>query len=801
MILHHIEVSDFTRFSAPFRVSIEPHRVNLLCGPNGSGKSSLLAALTLAFTASHKSLGADVKAIQPWGRAVAPRAAVEFSHDSARYRLTKTYLLKGKSALLERWNGTAFEAVGQDETAERELPRFLGGTPGAGENARTRQAWLASILWSRQNETALPPVEGEVRQMIQALFGAQADTGITALVAREAQRAYDLDWTATGRPKKTSEAARLQAESVAARAEAARCHAVLEDIDLLRKSVQDLEDGQSTLRTQAEGLEALFGELDDLWRVRREKLAARTELGLQIDARQQEADRLRVQAERLAGARGRAEESRRNLAELSPRILSTRTARDQADAARREAAARTAAESGRLQAQLDALNAPAAGELAALEALDQDLLLLRARLAGALLHLDLTPQTAARITVVTAETPGALDLAPGVTRRISGSPEIVIEIPGFGTLRASGPAESAAEIRTRLAETLEQWNTRSAPYAGAPVAELRRRRREAAGLESRLADLRSWLEQDAAGRTPEALAAREAAAGLEALEKERRQVESSLQSSLADLSQLERECLPEADSLARRAALALEVLGLREKLTGIDAALAADPPELEQQHARTRADLDGALLRQGQVKDLLVSGRAVLAEKLAHAPYLSFTAARARLTEKEDAWRQAQLSADAAKLLHETLAAVCGEAEAQIIPPLEAGANTILQGISGALPGAVRLDGHLVPHALAAAGRGEDIALDQLSGGEFEQVHFAARLALADLFCLHASQPVVFDDALLATDDVRLGRILEMLESRRERMQILILTCHPERYAALTGAHAIHVPALQGAGA
>ena len=802
MILHSIEVSDFTRFSAAFRVALEPHRINLLCGPNGCGKSSLLAALTLAFTTSHKAAAADVRAFQPWGRAVAPRIVVEFSHDGGRYRLTKSYLLKSRSALLERWNGTAFASIGQDETAERELPLFLGGAAGAGDNARTRQAWLASILWSRQNQTALPPVQGEIRELIQAILGARASTGLTALVAKEAQRAYEEHWTGkTGKLKKNSEAARLLAEAEAARAEAARWQAALEEIELLRASVETLENELSLLRTQAEGLQAHFNELDLLFNARRAKLAERTELALLIDAREQEAGQLRVLAGRLDACRRRVDESSRNLAALSPAIAAARAACDQTAALRREAAARNAAESGRLREQLSALGAPGPAALAALEDLDRNLGLLHARLAGALLHLDLTPQASARITVVSGESPGTLDLPAGATQRVSGSPEIVLEIPGFGSIRASGPAESAADLRARLAQATQQWTALSAPYAGASIAELRRRRQDAAALETRLAALQSWLEQDAAGRTAEALAARDAAARLQSLEKERQQAETALASASAELSKLERESPSETESRARLSSLALELLGLKEKLKAVETALASGPQDVEQSHAATRRDLDDTLRRHGQVKDLLIGSRAVLKEKLDCAPYHSFATARARLAEKEDAWRQAQLSADAAKLLFETLTAVRGEAESQIIPPLEAGANSILHAISGALPGAVRLSEHLVPQKLAAASLDEEIAVERLSGGEFEQVHFAARLALADLFCLQAPQPVVFDDALLATDDMRLARILHLLDSRRERMQILILTCHPERYSALSGAHTIHLPTLQAAGA
>jgi uncharacterized protein YhaN len=86
-----------------------------------------------------------------------------------------------------------------------------------------------------------------------------------------------------------------------------------------------------------------------------------------------------------------------------------------------------------------------------------------------------------------------------------------------------------------------------------------------------------------------------------------------------------------------------------------------------------------------------------------------------------------------------------------------------------------------------------------VSGGEQEQIHLAVRLALADVLTENEPFPVVLDDALLATDDARLGRTVELIEERRGRMQFLILTCHPERFSGLAGARLIRLG--QGAAA
>jgi len=65
------------------------------------------------------------------------------------------------------------------------------------------------------------------------------------------------------------------------------------------------------------------------------------------------------------------------------------------------------------------------------------------------------------------------------------------------------------------------------------------------------------------------------------------------------------------------------------------------------------------------------------------------------------------------------------------------------------------------------------------------------RLALAEMLTETEPFPVVLDDALLATDDERLERILRCVEELQGSVQWLILTCHPERFAALAAAHRI----------
>ena len=76
-------------------------------------------------------------------------------------------------------------------------------------------------------------------------------------------------------------------------------------------------------------------------------------------------------------------------------------------------------------------------------------------------------------------------------------------------------------------------------------------------------------------------------------------------------------------------------------------------------------------------------------------------------------------------------------------------------------------------------------AVEQMSSGEREQIYFATRLALADVLATDERQVVVLDDPLVDTDADRLSRVLELINERSDRLQFVILSCHPERYLGL----------------
>ena len=86
---------------------------------------------------------------------------------------------------------------------------------------------------------------------------------------------------------------------------------------------------------------------------------------------------------------------------------------------------------------------------------------------------------------------------------------------------------------------------------------------------------------------------------------------------------------------------------------------------------------------------------------------------------------------------------------------------------------------------------GNTVPYESLSGGAKEQLGILARLAGAALVTKEDTVPVVVDDALGFTDPDRLARMGQVFDSVGEHGQVIVLTCSPERYDGVKGAHRI----------
>jgi len=86
---------------------------------------------------------------------------------------------------------------------------------------------------------------------------------------------------------------------------------------------------------------------------------------------------------------------------------------------------------------------------------------------------------------------------------------------------------------------------------------------------------------------------------------------------------------------------------------------------------------------------------------------------------------------------------------------------------------------------------GTTVPYESLSGGAKEQLGILARLAGAALVAKEDTVPVVIDDALGFTDPDRLARMGEVFDAVGTQGQLIVLTCSPDRYDRVKGAHRI----------
>lgn len=90
---------------------------------------------------------------------------------------------------------------------------------------------------------------------------------------------------------------------------------------------------------------------------------------------------------------------------------------------------------------------------------------------------------------------------------------------------------------------------------------------------------------------------------------------------------------------------------------------------------------------------------------------------------------------------------------------------------------------------------GVTVPYDSLSGGAKEQLGILARLAGAVLVAKEDAVPVVVDDALGFTDPDRLAKMGEVFDTVGAHGQVIVLTCSPDRYDSVKGAHRIELTA------
>ena len=824
MILRSIEVEGFRCFDRALRVADFAPGLNVLHGPNGAGKSTLLRALQHVMVDSYSLSGAAVKqAMSPWGRALSPRICAVFSHGGEEWRIEKRFL-GSPSAKLEKLESGVFRPVADGKEADQRIREMLLAEGAAKGIAKDVHMGLLQVLWTPQGAPLLPEWSAGVRTTLQEAFGA-------ALSSRAADALSDLVdgragvyFTDTGMTRKSSPVNALQAEASRLRAEADGLKMQWQTAGVNRESLVRLREGiagnEAKLAQVRPALEQARARQRELAESTSAELIARRSFdGLESRVRQWRSDlAMRLQLEpQLAAAIATHDVARRaqetgqaagpKIAALERELELLQQSGVDAKAwgellRYRELSAAALA----LREQRDALRAPAAAAMAELRELHQRLQVREAALDAASLKLTIEAEAA-----LVVETDGATrSVFAGDSLELTGAQAISLRIPNVARFTASSANAQAAgleaevgRLREKLARLLDgdtvplleerfarrdqlqrDLDAREAELR--PLAARRGELDELAGrrlawvadppdidaIRARYRDCRKELETLKAQFDLPALAtgAALASAAVANVETQLAQVNARLvqQEAAGPLDELE---LQRADSAARLAAASARLAAVKD--TGV-----ADPVAMEQTANSVQAALDADREAAARLDgELAVLQNQNLYSRLAET--------EERLAVCAEELERERRRAEALKLLKETLAVAKRTMSASLPDRIAEFATGNWRRIAGPSAHAIRVDDTWTPAGLLVPGA--DARLDELSGGEAEQVAFATRLALATRLAQAGPQLAVFDDAFLATDPHRAARILELLAESAETLQILILTCHPERFAQLPG--------------
>lgn len=890
MILCSIRLSAWRSFLEACTVGPFSEGLNVIHAPNGTGKSTLFEALRLGLLDRHRTSGAEVRSLAPWGRPLAPQVTLEFKHDGTQYRITKQFL-SGPSVQLERMEQGRYRPLANGDAADdtvREM--LLGSAPGRG--LTTARHWgLAQVLWAPQGHMPLEALSDDTDNVLRGLLGGQATDLAAAPLEQRIEDAYRALYTPGGVLKTGKNAPALVvaqqalAESEAALAEARAQHTAFEEqsrlVEDARAARLEAQASAEAAGVQLQALQERLATWQQLDNERQRYVAEAEAARTRHAALKQQQESLAALAREIADvqaalttleaetpARARELEARQQAAAKALAMLEdTRRGRAAVDAAEQEARDATTyqttrAEHARLMHQVAALEAATAdfelqraerGRLAAPAAkeLRQFREALRQRdearlhIQAASIEVEWVPETDGAIHVLEGESPGALPVRAGVPAIVRGLPRVSIEVPGQGRLRASGPAVEVKALRQAQQQAEAAIALIQEKYGTSDPDELAQRQERAAALDQAIAQAQARVEallgeeaniagvqrllaqavaRQAALQTQypawvdappdvgaveaatlktrntfvaavtEAELARdrtEAARGSAQQEAEThaRRVEETRARLLRLTRQRDDAAQQYADPEALAKALAETMLtweAAKHRVEAITARMPADsqvlPVDLERLQVSYRSLMDAAK----QAHDKEQRALALLEQLAGKGTYSKLAALEEQAAGLAADVARAQRHAEAIRRLRDTVEACRSDLRAQVYRPVEARASALMERMAGPRLGSIALGTAFEPRGVHPILAEDTVALDALSGGEQEQLYLAVRLALAQELARDARQLVVLDDVLTATDSARLRRIHALLEEAAAQLQIVVLTCHPERYRGLT---------------
>ncbi len=484
-------------------------------------------------------------------------------------------------------------------------------------------------------------------------------------------------------------------------------------------------------------------------------------------------------------------------------------------------------------------------QLTKLEQLEQKVRELAIRAEAVGLRVALTPKRQTAIAVDRDGNEESLDVAAGKRATVAAARSLRLDLPEWGALHITSGAEEAAGIEKQIGESqsaldaeLRKRGVASIDKARATVEQINDLDREVKTAESRIAELLGdWNDPDRLAaevdkteaeveklRAQLAMARDEANISQAELKAELTTIRTALGADEAAWTTLQNSIEAESKRLEscgvarseaaaavgeiknRMAALKSQAATIADRYPdGIDKAeesaqatfieakaqldvarrkMPPDWEKLEARHERALKSAEQAAKEHQNLQQRTQKLETLLEQAGSQGLY-------SRETKLQESLARAQ--AEAERLKNQALAArfLAGlidyrrkAAVSTVLKPLEDQLSATFADITGVHNRRVFLDENL---QIAGIGRKrvEAYPFSQLSQGAREQLLLSLRAAVALELARTGPHLLILDDVLVNTDATRQERVLDFIGNIAEHVQILIVTCHGERYRGM----------------
>jgi hypothetical protein len=248
------------------------------------------------------------------------------------------------------------------------------------------------------------------------------------------------------------------------------------------------------------------------------------------------------------------------------------------------------------------------------------------------------------------------------------------------------------------------------------------------------------------------------------------------------------------DDLALRAQTAADAARLiGERVTALSASLAqAAPDAVAAELAAARTAAEELTRRHDEVSMVLRDMTVELALFGAEGRTGKLDAAQIKREHAAAAHARTRSRAQAVQLLRSVMARHRDNTRLRYVDPFRTEVERLGRAVFGPTF-EVEVDSALQICSRTLDGR--TVPYESLSGGAKEQLGLVTRLAVSALVANEDTVPVMIDDALGFTDPDRLVKMGAVFDLVGSDGQVIVLTCTPERYSGVHGAHRIELSA------